>query len=477
MKKENIIFIISFVMFCVLTATGVYFHEPWYDEAQAWLLAQDLNFIELLKQMAVEGHLFLWFTVLMPFAKLNITYPYAMQITNLLFIWGFVYLFWKNTNIPTFLKLLITFSFPICFQYAILARCYSLGIFLLILLITLYKEKLKRPILYSFLIFLCANTTPVILPAATALGILLIFDYIKSTPKFFKKINFWTIIFIACSCIGIIIYQLHDTSEAISMLKDMHKHETSFDFLIKAFLSGLTSTKITSINLIHKIIFFLFLINSIFAFKNSKKTLFFFLFSNIGVFLLFVFAYNGYLWHWIIFYIYTFMTLCFFNIDSNQEKNFFYKLYVILLVLISMYNCYIMGKNMIEDINTPYSSSKNLAIEMTKNDTIKKNLIINCHAWGSTVLPYLRNKNLYVHNCFTNKKSSFSDIKKEDGGLSVCHISKNFLEQTQKKELFLIMPNWEDFYDENYDIELYIETEAGPSDYNNLNLYKVKRKN
>ena len=41
-------------------------HEPWEDEAQAWLLARDSGLVELLfKNIGYEGHPGLWHVILM----------------------------------------------------------------------------------------------------------------------------------------------------------------------------------------------------------------------------------------------------------------------------------------------------------------------------------------------------------------------------------------------------------------------------
>ena len=45
----TIYLIISFII--------IILHEAWRDEAQSWLIARDLSFIDILKQMKFEGHL------------------------------------------------------------------------------------------------------------------------------------------------------------------------------------------------------------------------------------------------------------------------------------------------------------------------------------------------------------------------------------------------------------------------------------
>ena len=158
-NKSNIFVIIVMILFITLTTIGVLHHEPWFDEAQAWLIAQDLNFGELLKYMKYEGHMFMWFLALMPSAKLNLTYPLPMLFTNVIFAWGAVYILLKKSTFNPILKVLIAFSMPIAYQYAVLARPYAMGVMFLFALAALYKDRLQKPILYAILITLCANTS------------------------------------------------------------------------------------------------------------------------------------------------------------------------------------------------------------------------------------------------------------------------------------------------------------------------------
>ena len=53
-NKWNII--ITLIYAIVTFIITVFFHEKWRDEAQAWLIAKDLDIIGIIKQMSFEGH-------------------------------------------------------------------------------------------------------------------------------------------------------------------------------------------------------------------------------------------------------------------------------------------------------------------------------------------------------------------------------------------------------------------------------------
>ena len=181
--KKNWQTIIFLGLWCGITFFNLFNHTPWYDEAHAWNIAQGLNFIEILDFMHIEGHTFLWYLCLMPFAKLNIGYPYSMLLINWLFCFAAILILWFKAPFPNWLKFLIAFSFPFLQYYPIVARCYSIGIMFLFLVAMYEKVKLKRPNLYAFLLVMLANTSVVALFGATILGALFLFELIKNKIK------------------------------------------------------------------------------------------------------------------------------------------------------------------------------------------------------------------------------------------------------------------------------------------------------
>ena len=61
-------------------------HEPWFDEALAWLIARDSSIYQLLFETPhYEGHPALWHLVLMPFAKAGAPYGFTFSLVNFLF--------------------------------------------------------------------------------------------------------------------------------------------------------------------------------------------------------------------------------------------------------------------------------------------------------------------------------------------------------------------------------------------------------
>ena len=156
--KENKIELIIMLSYMIITfIISIFFHEKWRDEAQAWLMARDLNLIDLLKQMKYEGHPVLWQLILMPFAKLG--FPYITQsIISLLFMWIFAWIIIKKSPFPTFIKAGILFSLPIIYLYPVISRNYSLIPLALSIIAILYKYRNEKIIQYNLAILFLAYT-------------------------------------------------------------------------------------------------------------------------------------------------------------------------------------------------------------------------------------------------------------------------------------------------------------------------------
>jgi len=118
-------------------------HEPWRDEAQAWLLVRDTSFIQLLAQIRYEGHPLTWYLLIMPLAKLGLPFV-SMRILHFLIAAAVaaVVIFALKTNLPVKLCLLV--ATPFAYEYAAHARNYSIGILLILLLAVMYEKRYTK---------------------------------------------------------------------------------------------------------------------------------------------------------------------------------------------------------------------------------------------------------------------------------------------------------------------------------------------
>ena len=177
--KLNKTAIFCLILFSIITLIRIFNRVPWFDEAHAWTISEQLNYFDMLKYIKNEGHFFVWQTILYPFAKLHL-YPYSMQILNWLFCFVALIVMWWKAPFHNIIKVFITFSFPFLGCYGLIARCYSIGIMFLFILAALHENRLKYPKTYATILILCANTSIMALIGATLLGVLFLFDIFKN---------------------------------------------------------------------------------------------------------------------------------------------------------------------------------------------------------------------------------------------------------------------------------------------------------
>ena len=122
--------------------------------------------------MKYEGHPFLWYFLLMPFAKLGIAVEVQNWISALFAIFT-AYIILKKAPFRKGLKILLVFSGGMIYFYSVLARPYCMIPFLLVLLASCYQKKREHPYKYAILVALLANTHLIMMPTV----ILLILDF------------------------------------------------------------------------------------------------------------------------------------------------------------------------------------------------------------------------------------------------------------------------------------------------------------
>lgn len=387
---KNKVFIICLSLWCVITLLRLFTHQPWSDEAWAWILTKEFHFGNILETIHVEGHFFVWYLMLLPFAKLNIAYPYSMLIINWLCCFGAIIVLWKYSNFNNFLKFIICLSFPFLSYYPIVARCYSVGILLLFLLCALYKDKLKHPVIYSILIFFCANTSVMALIGAFFFGLIFAYELIKEKkPKDLK----------ICSCIGAFTILV-----LLVQIIGVSKSTLNPDKIVGLDLQNLLTPFIFS-EWINAILLLVFGVIFFKALYKDKRSLIFL--AGTYSLLLYIFNcwYLGDFWHYYFFYFYLIIACWIFlyneNIDIKSKKNVIICLTIISSFLIFDYRYEPRVFN---------SQSKVLASYVKEHKSDRQIFINSVFAM---VLPYIDYKNydLTIERKSENKDLTFDYIE------------------------------------------------------------------
>jgi hypothetical protein len=149
-----------FVAYCAVVAFGAVVHEPWWDEAQAWLIARDAPLADLfLHHVPYEGHPPLWYLLLMIPAKLGLPYAALKIVAALIGAIGVYVLLFRVTTLPLVLRVLAPFTFYFAFQYTVVARSYVLLGATLWALAAIYEERAKRFPLFVLLLGILAGVS------------------------------------------------------------------------------------------------------------------------------------------------------------------------------------------------------------------------------------------------------------------------------------------------------------------------------
>lgn len=394
-SKDNAWFWVVIVLYTLITLLRLINHQPWFDEAHAWSIAQELSLFDIFNLMAFEGHTFIWYLLLMPFAKTNFFYPWPMLIMNYLFAFVSIVLLWKKAPFSNITKTLITFSFPFLACLPILARCYSIGVMLLFILTVLYDRRLKHPLIYSTLIILCANTSVMAILGAAAFGFIFAYDLIRESLKdnISKKDFILSFVIMVFGAV-LILWQLGFTSKLLT--------SDSGDFVSKflGFLFG-DFIVLNWISLSSFIIGIL-VVGTVIAISKNIKSIFFYIFTIGGLITIFLTVYAGWPHHFIFLYIYTLLSGWVFLGEKKYSR-------IIDIAVAIMFAFLIFNDNSFDLI---YFNSRSLDIAkfIVNDEMLSKSRIILYESPSKASLPILKANNVDVWDYCSSAPANSSII-------------------------------------------------------------------
>lgn len=146
-------------------------HEPWFDEAQAWLIARDSSLYDLFAQrVRYEGTPGLWHLTLWIAIRLGLPYAQFYLISAFFAIAGAAVVLWR-APFPPWMRVGILFSYFFAYQYSVLARSYSADLFVVPLLAACFASRADNPIRYALALGALANLNAHGFMVAAALGV------------------------------------------------------------------------------------------------------------------------------------------------------------------------------------------------------------------------------------------------------------------------------------------------------------------
>lgn len=403
MKKTNIIITIIFLIFSLVIGVN---HEPWADEAQSWIIARDANSAEILWDIArYEGSFPLWHLTLRLFINLGLTYEFLYIVPIIISLIGLI-IFLKRVEAPTYVKVLLPFSYYIFYQYTIIARSYCYLFLAFSLFVITYKNRFESPLKYIMALIFLSLISMHGMVISISFMIVFVIEMINA-----KKIKHYIK--------EILLFGIMMTIEIIILFprSDLYMVVAAV-FTIPEIVTGMINTVLGGGNLFFKIynlisvLLLLYLFIKLCSLKNKNipiatALVFFFMFvirmapHHCGIiFLLIVF---GIILHY----------------DEVKEKNKnLDKIFIIVLILYSILSIH----SSINDLTKQYSGAKEMANYIEENGYHNKK-IFGFGFKDVSLQPYF-SENLYknmdeaIHRWSSNNKDfiiycNFEDYEKD----------------------------------------------------------------
>jgi hypothetical protein len=167
---------IPLAVFVALTSVLAARHEMWRDEVRALTVATRApDWITMFGSLHQEGHPALWYVILraaFQLAHSNFVLPVIALVIGV----ALAYVLLRYAPFPFWLRLMTVFGVFVGYEYSVAARNYGIGILLLLIAATLFRNRSDRGILIGLVLALAANTSVHAALACTMISLLWALD-------------------------------------------------------------------------------------------------------------------------------------------------------------------------------------------------------------------------------------------------------------------------------------------------------------
>jgi hypothetical protein len=144
-------------LFAAITAFVAAHHEPWRDEADAWLVVRDIDLTRIFDWSRHAGTPLLWYGFIAPLARTGFPY-FSQQWLHLGVAIAAVAIFVAYAPLSRLTKVLAVFSYFFAYEYSIIVRSYALAILLIFAAAALWPRRAERPVALAIVLVLLCNT-------------------------------------------------------------------------------------------------------------------------------------------------------------------------------------------------------------------------------------------------------------------------------------------------------------------------------
>ncbi|MDB5191452.1 MAG: hypothetical protein JWQ96_1015 [Segetibacter sp.] len=403
---------IVFACFVILLSIAVYHHEPWMDEAQAWLLAKDLGVPELIsKYLRYEGSPGLWHLVLMVPAKLGLPY-YSINIISALFSCAGVFIFLRYSPFPVVVKVLFPFTYFVFYQYAVVARSYCMIPALLFLIAIVYPNKNQKPFQFILLLCLFANVSAHTFLISGCLLFIHLIDLAKNWKKLEDNLKIKHIVSFVVFCLMslVIVYALVPPPDQI-FARELKGDWEDF-FIVLRMVAGALAFDEGGAFYFLKLTFSLLVFGlSVYWFVRNKLGLLYLL--PLIVILLFSAMVYRNVWHQgILFFLWIFVLWISYDNHTLFKPVRTHKAIKKATVFVLAVQVFWSFLSFNYDFSRRYSASREVANYIKTHGYEKKRIFAT--GWKSiSIQPYFKEKIFYNLNKGTDKKFWFWSVDNE----------------------------------------------------------------
>lgn len=166
-------------LFCVALTVVHVNHELWRDEIHCWSVGRNAAGLwDLLTgNRRYDGHPFLWYYLLYLVSRWSRSEAYLHAVTVALAT-GSAYLWLRHANLPRVLRIMLLGTYCFFFEYSVISRSYTLGVFLAFLFCRLYDRRQLRLFRLFVVLVLLSFTSIYGTILAAALGAFLFWETI-----------------------------------------------------------------------------------------------------------------------------------------------------------------------------------------------------------------------------------------------------------------------------------------------------------
>ncbi len=191
---------VSLALYMILLAVIQSFHEPWFDETQAWQIARSASLHDILFVIPhYEGHPPVWYLILAVFAKNGFPFEVTLKAINWLFCSGAMAVLLFRSPFPKAIRCLLPFTYECFYQYGVVSRPYCIFMLMVFLAAIGYRERNTHPWRYILpLMGMCLATAYGMLLAG-GLCIVWTIEIVaemiraKKCSTFWKDMRFWSL--------------------------------------------------------------------------------------------------------------------------------------------------------------------------------------------------------------------------------------------------------------------------------------------